>query len=157
MPPEHRPKRRASGPIRSAAFRFALLLAGVFAIGAAAAQGLGGHAVGARGAAQAKINTAGVERFQGAKLLGDLQRGVVGQHDAARANADAFGAGGQITHDHRGGGAGDARHVVVLGNPEAAVTQRFRVLRQFQRVVQRGGGGGAFGNGTEVQYGERKI
>ena len=36
MPPEHRPKRRASGPIRSAAFRFALLLAGVFAIGAAA-------------------------------------------------------------------------------------------------------------------------
>ena len=50
----------------------------------AAAVGL----VGARRAADAEVDAAGEERLQGAELLGDHQRRVVGQHDAARADAD---------------------------------------------------------------------
>ena len=63
----------------------------------------------------------GIERLQRAELLGDHQRRVVGQHDAAGADADGRGAGGHVADDHRGRGAGDAGHVVVLGQPEAAV------------------------------------
>jgi hypothetical protein len=47
-----------------------------------------GGAVGARGAAQAQVDASGVQRGQGAELLGHHQRRVVGQHHAARADAD---------------------------------------------------------------------
>ena len=80
--------------------------------------------VGARRAAQAEVDAARIQRRQRAELLGDLQRRVVGQHDAARADADPRGAAGDVADQHRGGGAGDARHVVVLGQPVALVTQR---------------------------------
>ena len=46
--------------------------------------------VGAGRAAQAEVDAAGVQRGQGAELLGDDQRRVVRQHHAARADADGL-------------------------------------------------------------------
>lgn len=53
-------------------------------------------------AAQAQVDPAGGHRLQGAELLGDDERGVVGQHHAARAEADAGGVGGEVGEQHRG-------------------------------------------------------
>jgi hypothetical protein len=84
-----------------------------------AAQRTHGGAVGARCAAQPQVDATGVELGQRAKGLGHDQRRVVGQHDAARADADALRAPGDVAHQHGGGRTGDAGHVVVLGQPVA--------------------------------------
>ena len=44
------------------------------------------------------------------------------------------GAGGDVADDHRGGGAGDARHVVVLGEPEAAEAPGLGMAGEIERV-----------------------
>jgi hypothetical protein len=60
-----------------------------FALDPVAAQGAHRVAVGARRAAEPEVDAAGVELGQCAEGFGDHQRRVVGQHDAARADADA--------------------------------------------------------------------
>src|SRR5690606_6038147 len=68
------------------------LLGEVFAAeGAERPQGL---AVGAAGAAEPEIDTAGEEPGQRPVGFDDAQRYVVGEHDAAGADADAAGGGG---------------------------------------------------------------
>ncbi len=57
-----------------------------------AAQRPRGALVGAGRAAEAEIDAAGIQRVERAELLGDHQRRVVGQHDAARADPDGPGA-----------------------------------------------------------------
>ena len=94
--------------------------------------------IGAGGAAQPQVDAAGKQRRQRRELLGHLQRRVIGQHDAAGADADARGPAGDVADQHRGGGAGDARHVVVLGQPEPVVAPAFGVPRQVERVVEGG-------------------
>ncbi len=47
--------------------------------------------VGSGSAAEAQVDAAREERFQGPELLGDDQRRMVGQHDPARADADGRG------------------------------------------------------------------
>src|SRR5258706_14675692 len=73
------------------------------------------------------------------------------QHDAAGAHANGFGAAGDVAYDNRRGGAGDARHVVMLGEPVALVTQAFRMLREFERVAQCHGRGRALGDGRKIE------
>src|SRR5436305_1178157 len=75
--------------------------------------------------------------LQGAELLGDHQRRVVGQHDPARADADALGGVGDVPDQHGRRRAGDPRHVVVLGEPVAVVAQPFRGAGEVQGVAQR--------------------
>jgi hypothetical protein len=58
--------------------------------------------VGARGASDAEIDPAGVQRVEHAELLGDDERLVVGQHDPARPDADRGGGAGQVRDQHRG-------------------------------------------------------
>ena len=80
-------------------------------VGAArvAAQRAHRQLVGARRAAEAEVDAAGVERLERAELLGDHERRVVRQHDAAGADADRLGAAGDV-RDHDGGRrARDAR------------------------------------------------
>ena len=81
-----------------------------------------GALIGTWGAAKAKVDAVGIERSQGAKLFGNHQRRVVRQHDATRADPQSGGGFGQMTDQHRGGGAGNARHVVMFGQPVALVT-----------------------------------
>ena len=97
--------------------------------GGVAAQGAGGEHVGARRAAEAKIDAAGIQGGEGAELLGDDKRRVIGEHDAAGAYADGTGACSDVGDDYGGGGAGDSRHVVVFGEPVTPVAPFFSVLR----------------------------
>ncbi|EGJ75035.1 putative LuxAB-like protein (oxygenase) [Streptomyces sp. Tu6071] len=126
-------------------------LAGAFG----AAQCLRGGAVGARGAPEAEVHAVGGERLQRPELLRDDERRVVGQHDAARAEADALGVGGEVGEDHGGRGGGDAGHRVVLGDPVAVVAEPFGRPGD----PHAGGEGLARGvpgtDGDQVEYGER--
>jgi hypothetical protein len=110
--------------------------------------------VGAGRAADAEVDPAGVERLQHAELLGDHQRHVVGQHDAAGADPQGGGRVGDVADQHRRRGARDAGHVVVLGHPEPVVPEAFGVLGQVGRGAQRAGGGPAVGHRGQVEHGQ---
>ena len=92
--------------------------------------------IGARRAAETEIDAARIERGERAELLGDDERRVVRQHDAAGADADGLGAAGHMADHDRRRRAGDAGHVVMLGQPIAAIAEAFRVLRERERVAQ---------------------
>ena len=140
-------------------FEIVLQLQHVFgkAVGAGgeiAAQGARRQRVRAGRAAQTQIDASGKKRCQRAELLGDDQRRVIRQHDAAGADANGFGAAGDVCDDDGRGGAGDARHVVVLGEPVTVVAPSLGVLREVERVAQGVGSGCALRNRREVEDGE---
>ena len=110
-------------------------------------------AVGARCTAKAQVDAAGKQRGERSELLGDDEGRMVGQHDAAGADADGAGVRGNVADDHRGGGTGDAFHVVVLRHPEAGVTQCFDVLGQRCTLLQRLAGGETLAHRHEVENG----
>ena len=90
---------------------------------AIAAQGEGFELAAAGSAADAEIDAVGKHGVEGAKDFGDLERGVVREHDAAGADADACGLGGGAGDEDLGRGAGEQIHGVVLGVPEARVAE----------------------------------
>ncbi|MNY30408.1 hypothetical protein D3C86_1645160 [compost metagenome] len=115
---------------------FYILREGVGAVVAQlAAQRARGGLVGAGRAAQPEVDAARIQRGQRAELLGNHQRRVVRQHHAARADADGGRAIRHVADQHGRGGAGNAGHVVMFGQPEAAIAKAFGVLRQVQRVA----------------------
>ena len=61
-----------------------------------------GQLVGAGRPADAEVDAAGVQRLEHPELLGDHERGVVGQHHAARAQADGRGGAGDVGQQHGG-------------------------------------------------------
>ena len=52
---------------------------------------------------------------------------MVGQHDAPRAHANGLSRRSKMTDYNRGGRAGNARHIVVLGDPIPFITPGFRL------------------------------
>ena len=64
-------------------------------------------------------------------------------------------AAGDVAHQHRGGRTGHAVHVVVLGDPVAAVAPGFGVAGEVEAVAQGRGGVAAFDDGGEVEDGKR--
>ena len=103
----------------------------------AAAQRVHHRAVAARRAAQTKVDARSVDGGQRAERLGHRQGCVVRQHDPAGAHADRAGVVGDVADQHRGRGAGDARHVVVFGQPVALVALRLGRLRQRELLDAR--------------------
>jgi len=89
------------------------------------AQGAHRTLIGARRSAYTQIDAAGVKRRESSKLFSNYQRGMVGQHDAARAHANRVRCAGDVADNDRCGGAGDARHVVMFGEPISAIAPRF--------------------------------
>src|SRR5262249_51025900 len=87
--------------------------------------------------ADAEIDPFRIERGERAELLGDDQRGMIGQHDPACAETYACRAAGEIADDHGGRGTGDACHIVVFGYPIAIESEPLGVLRQIETVAQR--------------------
>jgi hypothetical protein len=77
-----------------------------------------------------------MQRLQGAELLGYHQRSVIGQHHPAGANPDCRGRGRQVRDQHSRRRAGDSRHVVVLGYPEAPVAELLDAPGQLGRLAQ---------------------
>jgi hypothetical protein len=116
-----------------------------------AAQRVGGGAVGAGSSAEAEVDPAREQRLESPELLGDHERRMVGQHHPAGADADGRGAGADEGEGDRRGRAGDARHRMMLGHPEAAIAEPLGRLRELERVAQRLAGIGAFGHRGEVE------
>ena len=100
-----------------------------------APQGACGCPVGSGRPTKTQVDAARVQRLQSTELLGDHQRRMVGQHDSARTDADAARARSHMADDDGGCGAGDARHVVVLGQPEPLVYESVGGLGEGQGLV----------------------
>src|SRR6185369_858833 len=120
-----------------------------------APKGHRGGPISARSATQPEIDSAGEQRLQRAELFGHLQRRVVRQHDPPGPNPDARCTSPHVTDQHGRGRAADAGHVVVLGQPEARVTQPLCVLRELQRAAESQGRRAALDDGGEIQDRER--
>ena len=120
-----------------------------------AAQRRRGGRVGARRAAEAEVDPAGGQRVEGAELLGDHQRRVVGQHHPARTQPYAPGVRGEVGQDDGRGGTGDPGHRVVLGHPVALEAARLGEPGQLGGRAQRVGGGQTAADGGQVQHGQR--
>ena len=102
----------------------------------ATAQSERGERIGAGRAAEAEVDAAGMQRLEHAKRFGHGQRRVIGQHDAAGADADTRRDVGHVAdHDFRHG-AGDQRRVVMLGEPVARVAELVGKPREIERVAQ---------------------
>ena len=120
-----------------------------------APQRLGDALVGARRAAEAKVDAAGKQRVERAELLGDDQRIVVGQHDAPRADADGRSGLADMGERNRGRAAGNAFHAVMLGNPEAAIADFLSDPGQRSGLGERLRHGAAFAHGHEIENRKR--
>ncbi|CAD5295455.1 conserved hypothetical protein [Bosea sp. 62] len=115
-----------------------------------------GALVGAGRTAEPEVDAAGIERLQRAELLGDHDWRMVRQHDPAGPDADRFGAFGDVADRDRGRGAGDAGHIVVLGQPEAGVAEPFGMAGEVAAVVEGVCCGRPLGNEGEVEDGKRE-
>ena len=112
---------------------------------AIATKGEGFELAAARSAADAEIDAVGEHGVQGAEDFGDLERGVVREHDSAGAHADARGLGGGAGDEDLGRGGGEEIHGVVLGVPEARVAELVDVASEVEGVgegLRRRGAGG---------------
>lgn len=78
-----------------------------------------------------------MERGERLELFGDHDRGVVGQQDAAGADAEVLGGVGEVADEDGGGGAGDAAHAVMLRHPISVIAQRVSQYREIHCVPQR--------------------
>ena len=76
---------------------------------------------------------------------------MIGKHDPARAYPNGRCATGHVADQNRGGGAGDSRHIMMLGEPVTRVSPAFRVLRQIECVAQGIGHAAAFRYRSEIE------
>ena len=120
-----------------------------------AAQGVRGDRIGAGRAAKPKIDAAGKQRLQHLEALGDHQRRMVHQHHAARTDTNVLRRRRDLPdHDLRRG-TGDAREVMMLGEPIALVAKSVRKPRQIERIAERHRPGRISGDGRQVEDGKR--
>ena len=105
-------------------------------------QGGGGYLVAARGPPDAEVYASGVQRLQHPKVLGDLEGAVMGEHHPAAADADLFGAGGDVADEHLGAGASEVGQAVMFRHPVAMVAQFFHRGGQLDGLPQGVAGGG---------------
>ena len=110
--------------------------------------------IGARRAAEPEVDPAGEQRFERPELLGDDERRMIRQHHAAGADADRRRPRGDVADDDGRRGAGDSRHVVVLGEPIAREAPSLGVAREIERVAKGIGGRCAGDDRREVEHGE---
>ena len=96
-----------------------------------------GYLIGSRGAPEREIDSPRKERLERAELLGDDERRVVRQHDAAGADANRRRVAGNRADDDSRRGARHRRDIVMLGEPVAVVTPPLGMLREIDRVAQR--------------------
>jgi hypothetical protein len=98
---------------------------------------VGGHRIGAGGAAEAEVDPAGEEAREHAEGLGDLERAVVREHHAAAADADPLRDGRDRPDQRLGARPGEHRPAVMLGDPVAVVAERVGQPGEVERVLQR--------------------
>ena len=79
---------------------------------------------------------------------------MVRQHDATRPDADGFCTPGNVADAHRRSSAGNAREIVVFGQPETPEAGGLDVLGQVEGIGQRIGRGEAFTDIGKVENGK---
>src|SRR5438552_18850483 len=100
---------------------------------------------------ETQIDPTRVKRAERPELLGDDERSVVRQHDAARAHSYDGGARSDVGDGDGRRRAGDARHVVVLGQPEASVPPPLDMTRQIEGVAQGLASVASLDDGREIE------
>ena len=93
----------------------------------------------------------GCRLVERAELFGDEQRRVVGQHDAAGAEADRRGVRGDVRDEHCRRRRCDGRDVVVLGVPDPPVAGLLRALGKRDAPGQAVGDRLALTDGREIE------
>ena len=121
---------------------------------AAVAQCVAGDGVGARRTPDTQIDAAGVGRLEQRELLGHYEWRVVGQHHSAGAHAHPLGGRGHHRDQQGRVGRGHRWHVVMLGQPVAAIAGCIGDLCQPPGGGQRVAGGLVVADGHEVKDGE---
>jgi hypothetical protein len=111
----------------------------------------GGRRVRAGGAAEPEVYATGRERREHAEALGDLERAVMRQHDAAASDADARCRGSDGSNEDFRAGAGQHRRSVMLGDPVPVIAQPIGEAREIERVPQRVDTGESFRDGRLIQ------
>jgi hypothetical protein len=120
------------------------------------AQGAGCQLIAPRRAAQSKIDPAGKERLERSELLGDDKGRVVRQHDAARADTNAFGFARHVADDNRRRCARDAGKIMMFGQPEAMVAPLLGVLGEIDGVPERQRRIASLDDGREIEHGKAR-
>ena len=110
--------------------------------------------VGARGPPQPQIDPAGVEGGQGTDLLGDNERGVVGQHDPAGGDAQALGGGQDLPHEDDGRRGQVGGGAVMLGQPVALVAGGVGGTSEGDHVGEGVGAAASGADGDHVHDGQ---
>ena len=113
-----------------------------------AAQSAQRELVGAGSATESEIDAARKETGQRPELLGNHIGRMIGQHYAAGADPDGLRPRGDMGQHDRRRCAGDARHIVMLRNPDAAIAPSLRMGREIAGVVERAAGVRVLGDAT---------
>ena len=110
--------------------------------------------VAARGAADAEIDAAGIERIEHAELLGDFERAVMRQHHAAAADPHPLGDAAEPRDEDFRRGPGEAFRGMMLGDPIAVIAEPVAKLRQLDRLGDRLGGRAAAADRRLIEDGK---
>src|SRR6185312_14957713 len=111
--------------------------------------------VAAGSAPEPEVDAAGKHALEGAELLGNRQRRVIREHDAARAKTNGRGVRGDVADQDARGRGGNRRHVVMLRVPDAQVSALLGRLGQRDARLEAFPGRLSFRDGCEVEDGER--
>ena len=98
------------------------------------------HLVGARRAAQAEIDAAGIEHFQHAELLRHFERTVVCEHHAARTDADGACFARDAADEDFRARSGEGIAVVMFRQPVAMIAEPVAGLGERNGFRHRVGG-----------------
>ncbi len=90
--------------------------------------------IGSRRAAKSEVNPAGEQRLQRAELLGDHERRVIREHDAASADANRCRSRRDVGDDDGCCRARDPGHVVMLGEPVAVDAETLGMAGVVERA-----------------------
>jgi hypothetical protein len=112
-----------------------------------------GELIGSRRAAKPEVDSARKQSRERSELLGDNVRRVVGKHDAARPDPDGRRPLGEMSEHNRRRGAGDARHIVMFGDPDAPIAPLLRAGGEVAGVVQRAAGVGLLRDANKLENG----
>ena len=114
----------------------------------------GSELVRSRRTAETQIDPVAIQRGQRSELLGDHERRVIRQHDAAGPDANRARAIRHVSDDDGSGRACDPAHSVMLGEPESQIAELLGVPGENTRIAERLRGRGPLGDRGEVEDGE---
>ena len=104
-------------------------------------------------ATQTQIDTPRKECVERPELFGNLEGGVIGQHDPARTDADTLRRISDMRQNHGSRTAGNALHRVVFRHPIAFAARFLGPLRQGDGGLEAFGESAAFADRDEIEDG----